>query len=87
MFGSDREKRSEGVGFFIRQNNKVQIKAILKNEHVHFLRVALLGNQNEKVIADGYKTLKYGIDAYINVCQEHIKKFTIKAESFANSLW
>ena len=45
------------------------------------MTVALLGYQNEKVITVGYKTPNYGMDEYINVCQEHLNKFTIKPES------
>ena len=78
LLRSDREKRGGGVGFFIRKGIKVQIKAITNNEHVQLLTVALL---NEKVITVGYKTPNYGIDEYINVCQEHLYKFTIKPES------
>ena len=77
----DREKRGGGVGFFIRKGIKVQIKAIPNKEHVQLLTVALLGYQNEKVITVGYKTPNYDIDEYINVCQEHLNKFTIKPES------
>ena len=33
------------------------------------------------MITVGYKTPNYGIDEYINVCQVHINKFTIKPES------
>ena len=76
----DREKRGGGVGFFNRKGIKVQIKAKTNNEHVQLLTVALLGYQNEKVITVGYKTPKYGIDEYTNVCQEHLDKFTIKPE-------
>ena len=81
LLRSDREKRVGGVGFFIRKGIKVQIKAITNNEHVQLLTVALLGYQNEKVITVGYKTPNYGIEEYINVCQEHLNKFTIKPES------
>ena len=62
-----------------RKGIKVQIKAITNNEHLQLLTVALLGYQNEKVITVGYKTPNYG--EYINVCQEHLNKFTIKPES------
>ena len=81
LLKSDREKRGGGVGFFIRKGIKAQIKAITNNEHAQLLTVSLLGYQNEKVITVGYKTPNYGIDEYINVCQEHLNKFTIKPES------
>ena len=64
----------------IRKGIKAQIQAKTNNEHVQLLTVALLGYQNEKVIAVSYKTLNYGIDEYINVCNEHLNKFTIKPE-------
>ena len=81
LLGSDREKRGGGVECFIRKGIKFQIKAITNNKHVQLLTVALLGYQNEKVITVGYKTPNFGIDEYINVCQEHLNKFTIKPES------
>ena len=81
MLRSNREKRVGSVGFIIRKSIKVQIKAITNNEHVQFSAVAMLGYQNEKAITVGYKTPNYGIDKYVNVCQEHINKITIKPES------
>ena len=35
----------------------------------------------KKMITVGYKTPNFGIDEYMNVCQEHLNKFTIKPES------
>ena len=40
LLRSDREKRGEGVGFFIKKSIKVQIKAKTNNEHVQLLTVA-----------------------------------------------
>ena len=81
LLKSDIEKRGGGVGLFIRKGIKAQIQAKTNNEHVQLLTAALLGYQKEKVIAVSYKTLNYGIDEYINVCNEHLNKFTIKPES------
>ena len=80
LLRNEREKRGVVV-FFIRKDIKDQAKSISHSEHVQFLRVTLLGYQNENVLIVGDKNRNYGIVEYINVCRKHIDKFTIKPES------